>query len=72
MRMGTNQVNDKAMPDPSTITSGQENDPMFGERSDPPPDGGYGWVCVAACFLFNAFTWGVVSVSSLQRILLHV
>lgn len=28
----------------------------------PPPDGGYGWVCVAACFNINCFTWGVVSV----------
>jgi hypothetical protein len=27
-----------------------------------PPDGGYGWVCVAACFTINCFTWGVVSV----------
>jgi hypothetical protein len=31
-------------------------------------DGGYGWVCVAACWIFNAFTWGGVSVSSLQII----
>ena len=30
----------------------------------PPPDGGYGWVCVLACSLVNGFTWGVVSVSS--------
>ena len=30
---------------------------------EPPPDGGYGWVCVAACFNINCFTWGVVSVS---------
>ncbi|KAI4226650.1 MAG: hypothetical protein L6R36_003016 [Xanthoria steineri] len=28
---------------------------------DPPPDGGYGWVCVAACFMINCFTWGIVS-----------
>ena len=28
----------------------------------PPPDGGYGWVCVLACFCVNAFTWGVVAV----------
>ena len=29
----------------------------------PPPDGGYGWICVLACFCVNAFTWGVVAVS---------
>lgn len=34
---------------------------------DPPPDGGYGWVCVAACFTINCFTWGVVSVSRGRR-----
>ncbi|KAF8859770.1 MFS general substrate transporter [Acephala macrosclerotiorum] len=28
---------------------------------EPPPDGGYGWICVAACFNINCFTWGVVS-----------
>jgi hypothetical protein len=28
----------------------------------PPPDGGYGWVCVGACFTINCFTWGVVAV----------
>jgi hypothetical protein len=27
------------------------------------PDGGYGWVCVDACCMFNAFTWGSASVS---------
>lgn len=26
------------------------------------PDGGYGWVCVASVFIFNAFTWGVLAV----------
>jgi hypothetical protein len=29
---------------------------------DVPPDGGYGWICVAACFSINCFTWGAVSV----------
>lgn len=33
-----------------------------------PPDGGYGWVCVGACFTINCFTWGTVSVSLLWRI----
>lgn len=32
-------------------------------RSDVPPDGGYGWVCVAVCFMLNAHTWGMNSVS---------
>ncbi|KAF7860628.1 hypothetical protein EAF04_008148 [Stromatinia cepivora] len=28
---------------------------------DVPPDGGYGWVCVACVFLINGHTWGVNS-----------
>ncbi|KAB8291247.1 hypothetical protein EYC80_009934 [Monilinia laxa] len=28
---------------------------------DVPPDGGYGWICVACVFLINAHTWGVNS-----------
>ncbi|EXJ77382.1 hypothetical protein A1O3_09608 [Capronia epimyces CBS 606.96] len=28
---------------------------------DPPPDGGYGWVCVACIFFINGHTWGVNS-----------
>lgn len=31
----------------------------------PPPDGGYGWVCVFAQFFINGFTWGVVAVCHL-------
>ncbi len=32
------------------------------EAPDIPPDGGYGWVCVACVFLINGHTWGVNSV----------
>jgi MFS family permease len=30
-------------------------------QDDTPPDRGYGWICVAACFTINCFTWGVVA-----------
>ena len=30
--------------------------------ADPPPDGGYGWICVASVFIINGFTWGVTAV----------
>lgn len=37
------------------------------ESIDEPPDGGYGWVCVACCFWINANTWGINSVSMTTR-----
>jgi hypothetical protein len=49
---------------PTTITC--QSDVRANENiaiEDVPPDGGYGWVCVAACFTINCFTWGAVSVS---------
>lgn len=30
--------------------------------ADPPPDGGYGWICVGSVFIINGFTWGVSAV----------
>lgn len=33
---------------------------------EPPPDGGYGWVCVLGVFLVNAHTWGINSVRFLM------
>jgi hypothetical protein len=33
-------------------------------NSDPPPDGGYGWVQVGVAFTINAFTWGQTAVRS--------
>ena len=42
----------------------QQCRPSGGEKArDEPPDGGYGWVCVACCFWINAHTWGINSVS---------
>ena len=32
------------------------------EREDIPPNGGYGWVCVACVLMINAHTWGINSV----------
>ena len=31
------------------------------KEPDEPPDGGYGWVCVACTFFVNAHTWGINS-----------
>jgi hypothetical protein len=39
-------------------------------KRDVPPDGGYGWVCVACVFWINAHTWGINSVSQVTHSLL--
>ncbi|KAJ9667858.1 hypothetical protein H2201_002044 [Coniosporium apollinis] len=31
------------------------------EGPEPPPDGGYGWVCVLSVFIINGFSWGVLA-----------
>ena len=45
----------------------QENDTSAPKEGKEPhvdiiPNGGYGWVCVATCFVINAHTWGMNSV----------
>ncbi|KAH8747614.1 hypothetical protein F5883DRAFT_583661 [Diaporthe sp. PMI_573] len=44
-----------------------QSPPQVRQRNDPsaesPPDGGYGWIVVCSCFVFNCFTWGVTAVS---------
>lgn len=47
-----------------TPIAGQDIEiPRIEERKEliQPPDGGYGWVCVACTFLINAHTWGINS-----------
>ena len=43
--------------DPETATGPSSAQPVGEEQ----PNGGYGWVCVACCFLINSSTWGVNS-----------
>ncbi|KAL6717983.1 hypothetical protein ACLMJK_004068 [Lecanora helva] len=50
--------------DLSRRISRQDADCPHAEEKDvvePPPDGGYGWVCVACVFMINTHTWGINS-----------
>lgn len=52
---------------PSHASSGDDNTNTEVEKQPPPPsqddcpNGGYGWVCIACCFMINAHTWGLNS-----------
>lgn len=58
---------DKEMDEKSTPDLEQDSDEeqhsnkLRRVETDVPPNGGYGWVCVACCFLINAHTWGLNS-----------
>lgn len=41
------------------IGNPQDSDANRRSEVDVPPDGGYGWVCVACNFWINAHIWGV-------------
>lgn len=45
------------------IAGPDADQPQVEEKTgvDEPPDGGYGWVCVACTFAINAHTWGINS-----------
>ncbi len=43
--------------------SDEEQEQELAAVADEPPNGGYGWVCVACAFLINCHTWGLNSAS---------
>ena len=59
----TPSKNDPADNDPVN-TDPEQAQPPARIEVEPPPDGGYGWVCVMCVFLVNAHTWGINSVRS--------
>ncbi|KAE8152139.1 MFS transporter [Aspergillus avenaceus] len=50
-------------PPPQTETQQDQTQKTLDDKylRDVPPDGGYGWVCVACVFWINAHTWGINS-----------
>ncbi|KAL5332917.1 major facilitator superfamily domain-containing protein [Aspergillus crustosus] len=46
---------------PQSIAHGRAPVAQEEKAEDVPPDGGYGWVCVASVFWINAHTWGINS-----------
>ena len=60
---GTTKEHGSGTGSEETIAKSGTDQPQVEEKKivDEPPDGGYGWVCVACCFLINAHTWGINS-----------
>jgi hypothetical protein len=54
--VGGNAPSTEATPSADANSAAEQN-------SDEPPNGGYGWVCVACGFWINAHTWGLNSVT---------
>lgn len=50
-----------ALQEQGNIEQAPNNQQDAAATQDIPPDGGYGWVCVAACATINAHTWGLNS-----------
>ena len=46
---------------PNTATDTAPKDEALSTTPEPPPNGGYGWVCTGAVAFVNAHTWGVNS-----------
>ena len=63
-RAPSRHESDKEISVPPKVEAGaeaaQEEHDKIGD--EPPPNGGYGWVCVTCVALVNAHTWGINSV----------
>ncbi len=62
-RASANEPNSSPVASETTIAVAGADQPQVEEKRevDEPPDGGYGWVCVACTFFINAHTWGINS-----------
>ncbi|KAF2832840.1 MFS general substrate transporter [Ophiobolus disseminans] len=59
-RNNTDNTQDAPQP-PNQEPSQPALTPTKSSATDVPPNGGYGWICVAACATINAHTWGLNS-----------
>ncbi|KAK5119258.1 hypothetical protein LTR85_007872 [Meristemomyces frigidus] len=57
----SNATSDTAPSTPDDGASTTEADAAVVSPTEPPPDGGYGWVCCGAVSILNCFTWGIAA-----------